>query len=82
MPHTGGSKSIDTLMDKKAENGIEPTRAEIFLLTHKKRVDGRPLDEDFAKAIDMINEKMSNTEGSADQPPHRVASVFSGPQYR
>ncbi|KAL3339316.1 hypothetical protein AABB24_028102 [Solanum stoloniferum] len=40
--------------------------------THK-RVDGRPLDDDSAKALEMINEKMSNSEGSTDQPPHRVA---------
>ncbi|KAH0637694.1 hypothetical protein KY290_017147 [Solanum tuberosum] len=64
MPHTGGSK---------AENGIEPTRAEIFLLTHKKCVDGRPLDDDSAKAIDMINERMTNNERSTDQPPQNVA---------
>ncbi|XP_049399793.1 uncharacterized protein LOC125869753 [Solanum stenotomum] len=73
MPHTGGSKSIATLMHEQAENGIEPTRAEIFLLTHKKRVDGRPLDDDSAKAIDMINERMTNNERSTDQPPHNVA---------
>ncbi|XP_049406184.1 uncharacterized protein LOC125869791 [Solanum stenotomum] len=71
MPHTGGSKSIATLMDEKVENGVEPTRAEVFVLTHKKRADGRPLDDDSAK--DMINEKMSNSEGPTDQPPHRVA---------
>ncbi|XP_070055886.1 uncharacterized protein [Nicotiana tomentosiformis] len=35
MPHTGGSKSIATLMNEQDVNGIEPTRAEIFLLTHK-----------------------------------------------
>ncbi|KAH0765129.1 hypothetical protein KY285_001000 [Solanum tuberosum] len=61
------------LSDKaKTSNGIEPTRAEVFLLTHKKRVDGRPLDDDLAKAIEMINEDISNSEGSTDQPPHRV----------
>ncbi|KAH0641993.1 hypothetical protein KY290_033597 [Solanum tuberosum] len=73
MPHTGGSKSIATLMHEQAENRIEPTRAEVFLLTHKKCVDGRPLDDDSAKAIDMINERMSNNERSTDQPPHNVA---------
>ncbi|XP_075108771.1 uncharacterized protein LOC107803178 isoform X3 [Nicotiana tabacum] len=34
-PHKGGFKSIATLMNELAVNGIEPTRAEIFLLTHK-----------------------------------------------
>ncbi|XP_059305280.1 uncharacterized protein LOC132056895 isoform X2 [Lycium ferocissimum] len=73
MPHTGGSKSIATLMDEKAENGIEPTRAQIFVLSHKKRKDGRPLDEDSASTIDMINERISNGERSTNQPPHSVA---------
>ncbi|XP_049399805.1 uncharacterized protein LOC125863874 [Solanum stenotomum] len=60
------------LFDKaKAENGVEPTRAEVFLLTHKKRADSRPMDDDSTK--DMINEKMSNSEGPTDQPPHHVA---------
>ncbi|MCD7464108.1 hypothetical protein HAX54_052094 [Datura stramonium] len=52
MPHTGGSKSIATLMQEK---------------------DGRPLEDDFAKTIDMINERMSNSERTNDQPPHSVA---------
>ncbi|KAH0655430.1 hypothetical protein KY285_030312 [Solanum tuberosum] len=73
MSRMGGSKSIATLINEQTSNGIEPTRAEIFLLNHKKRVDGRPLDDDSAKAIDKINEKMSNSEGSNDQPTHRVA---------
>ncbi|XP_070004611.1 uncharacterized protein [Nicotiana sylvestris] len=50
-PHTGGSKSIATLMNEQAVNGIEPTRVEIFLLTHKKRKDGRLLDDDSVKTI-------------------------------
>uniref|UniRef100_A0A1U7WMY8 Uncharacterized protein LOC104225509 n=1 Tax=Nicotiana sylvestris TaxID=4096 RepID=A0A1U7WMY8_NICSY len=51
MPHTGGSKSIATLMDEQAVNGIEPTRAQVFILTYTKRKDGRPLDDDSVKAI-------------------------------
>uniref|UniRef100_A0A1U7VB81 Uncharacterized protein LOC104214295 n=2 Tax=Nicotiana sylvestris TaxID=4096 RepID=A0A1U7VB81_NICSY len=73
MPHTGGSKSIATLMNEQAVNGIEPTRAEIFLLTHKKCKDGRPLDDDSVKTIEMINERMSNSERSTEQPPCSVA---------
>ncbi|KAH0700751.1 hypothetical protein KY284_014966 [Solanum tuberosum] len=68
MPHTGGSKSIVTLMDDQTANGREPTRAEIFLLPHKLLVDGGPLDDDSAKEI-----KRRNSEGSTDQLPHRVA---------
>ncbi|XP_019224815.1 PREDICTED: uncharacterized protein LOC109206446 [Nicotiana attenuata] len=73
MPHTGGSKSIATLMDEQDVNGIEPTRAKFFILTHKKRKDGRPLDDDSVKAIEMINERTRNSESSADQPPRSVA---------
>nr|XP_033509010.1 uncharacterized protein LOC104085055 isoform X2 [Nicotiana tomentosiformis] len=73
MPHTGGSKSIATLMDEQANNGIEPTRAKIFILTHKNRKDGRLLDEESAKAVDMMNERLRDTDGSNDQPPRSVA---------
>ncbi|XP_019255037.1 PREDICTED: uncharacterized protein LOC109233611 [Nicotiana attenuata] len=73
MPHTGGSKSIATLMDEQAVNGIEPTRAQVFILTHTKRKDGRPLDDDSVKAIEMINERTNNSESSTDQPPRAVA---------
>ncbi|XP_070014848.1 uncharacterized protein [Nicotiana sylvestris] len=82
MPHTGGSKSIATLMNEQAVNRIEPTQAEIFLLTHKKHKDGRPLDDDYVKTIwiyclfygqKMINERMSNSERSTEQTPRSVA---------
>nr|XP_018625592.1 uncharacterized protein LOC108944756 [Nicotiana tomentosiformis] len=73
MPHTGGSKSIATLMNEQDVNGIEPTRVEIFILTHKKRKDGRPLDDDSAKTIEMINERMSNSKRSTEQFSSSVA---------
>ncbi|XP_075106353.1 uncharacterized protein LOC107779128 isoform X2 [Nicotiana tabacum] len=73
IPHTGGSKSIATLIDEQAKNDIEPTRAEIFILTHKKRKDGRLLDEESAKAVDMMNERLGDTDGSNDQPLRSVA---------
>nr|XP_033512184.1 uncharacterized protein LOC104096812 isoform X2 [Nicotiana tomentosiformis] len=73
MPHIGGSKSIATLMDEQAVNGVGPTRAQVFLLTHTKCKDGRPLDDDSAKAIEIINERMNNSDSSTDQPPRSVA---------
>ncbi|MCE3215232.1 hypothetical protein HAX54_001411, partial [Datura stramonium] len=42
------------------------------LKDEQKRKDGRPLDDDSAKTIDMINEWISG-ERSTDQPPHSVA---------
>lgn len=73
MPHTGGSKSIGTLMSEKAKDGIEPTRAEVFILTHKKRKDGRPIDEESTKVLDLMQEKLSNEETSYDQHLESVA---------
>ncbi|XP_019234411.1 PREDICTED: uncharacterized protein LOC109214905 [Nicotiana attenuata] len=73
MPHTGRSKSVATLMDEQAVNRIEPTRAQVFILTHTKRKDGRPLDDDSVKAIEMLNERTNNSESSTDQPPRAVA---------
>nr|XP_009764378.1 PREDICTED: uncharacterized protein LOC104216110 isoform X1 [Nicotiana sylvestris]XP_009764379.1 PREDICTED: uncharacterized protein LOC104216110 isoform X1 [Nicotiana sylvestris]XP_009764380.1 PREDICTED: uncharacterized protein LOC104216110 isoform X1 [Nicotiana sylvestris]XP_009764382.1 PREDICTED: uncharacterized protein LOC104216110 isoform X1 [Nicotiana sylvestris]XP_009764383.1 PREDICTED: uncharacterized protein LOC104216110 isoform X1 [Nicotiana sylvestris]XP_009764384.1 PREDICTED: unch len=73
VPHIGGSKSIATLMDEQAKNGIEPTRAEIFILTYKKRKNGRLLDEESAKAVDMMNERLRDIDGSNDQPSRSVA---------
>ncbi|XP_070013948.1 uncharacterized protein [Nicotiana sylvestris] len=63
MPHTGGSKSIATLMDEQAVNGIEPTRAQVFILTYTKRKDGRPLDDDSVKAIVFGNDKSGYVRG-------------------
>ncbi|XP_075106356.1 uncharacterized protein LOC107779128 isoform X5 [Nicotiana tabacum] len=60
-------------MKNQAKNDIEPTRAEIFILTHKKRKDGRLLDEESAKAVDMMNERLGDTDGSNDQPLRSVA---------
>lgn len=80
MPHTGGSKSIGTLMSEKAKDGIEPTRAEVFILTHKKRKDGRPIDEESIKVLDQMQEKLSNEETSYEQHLDSVAwegDVFS-----
>nr|XP_016507842.1 PREDICTED: uncharacterized protein LOC107825493 [Nicotiana tabacum] len=73
MPHIGGSKSIATLMDEQAKNGIEPTRTETLILTHKKV---RMVDywmRSLAKAVDMMNERLRDTDESNDQPPCSVA---------
>ncbi|XP_070043602.1 uncharacterized protein [Nicotiana tomentosiformis] len=73
MPHIEGSKSIATLMDEQAKNGIEPTRAEILILTNKKV---RLVDywmRSLAKAVDMMNERLRDTDESNDQSPCSVA---------
>ncbi|XP_015163244.1 uncharacterized protein [Solanum tuberosum] len=73
MPHTGGSKSIATLMNEQAIDGIEPTRAKIYILTHIERRDGRPLDEESSNAADMMKEKLSNDEILEEQSHDSVA---------
>lgn len=60
-------------MAEKAKDGIKPTRAEIFILTHKKRKDGRPLDEESTKVVDMIQEKLNIGQTSKEQPIGSVA---------
>ncbi|XP_057446348.1 uncharacterized protein LOC130738390 isoform X2 [Lotus japonicus] len=43
------------------------------MLTHKKRKDGRPLDEESAKTVDMIQEKLNNGRTSSEQSDGSVA---------
>ncbi|TKY55804.1 transposase, Ptta/En/Spm, plant [Spatholobus suberectus] len=73
MPYTRRSKSIGTLMAEKAKDGIEPTRVEVFILTHRKRKDGRPLDEKSTKIMDMMQVKLNEGETSNKQPTGSVA---------
>ncbi|RYR67335.1 hypothetical protein Ahy_A03g013660 [Arachis hypogaea] len=55
------------------KDGIEPSRAEIFLKIHKRRKDGRPLDEESPKAVELIEEKLNNGELSNEESNNRVA---------
>ncbi|KAL3341364.1 hypothetical protein AABB24_025759 [Solanum stoloniferum] len=73
MAHTGVSKSIATLMNEQAIDGIEPTRAKIYIVTHTKRRDGRPLDEESSNAVDTMKEKLSNGEILEEQSHDSVA---------
>ncbi|MCD7452526.1 hypothetical protein HAX54_017281 [Datura stramonium] len=73
MPHTGGSKSIATLMNEQDVDGIEPTRAKVYILTHTKCKDGRPLDEESSNIVDMMKEKLSNGETPIEQLHGSVA---------
>ncbi|XP_020967536.1 uncharacterized protein LOC110266842 [Arachis ipaensis] len=56
-----------------AKDGIEPLRAEIFLKIHKRRKDGRPLDEESAKAVELIEENWNNGELSNEESNNGVA---------
>ncbi|KAG5631227.1 hypothetical protein H5410_002944, partial [Solanum commersonii] len=48
MPHKEGSRSIATLVDEQAENGIGAYTSTIFILDHKNCKDDRPLDKNYA----------------------------------
>ncbi|RYQ95486.1 hypothetical protein Ahy_B08g090800 [Arachis hypogaea] len=57
----------------RAKDGIEPSRVEIFLKIHKRRKDGRPLDEESAKTMKLIEEKLNNGELSNEESINGVA---------
>ncbi|XP_020208385.1 uncharacterized protein LOC109793330 isoform X2 [Cajanus cajan] len=80
MPHTRGSKSIGTLMVEKAIDGIEPTRAEIFILTHQRRKDGRPLDDVSAKIVEKAPEMPHMSFGAHESqlPTKSTATMKTG----
>ncbi|XP_055836098.1 uncharacterized protein LOC129904565 [Solanum dulcamara] len=73
MAHMGGSKSIATLMNEQAIDGIEPTRAKVYILTHTKCRDGRPLDGESSNVVDTMKEKLSNGETPKEQSHGSVA---------
>ncbi|KAK6936290.1 putative transposase, Ptta/En/Spm, plant [Dillenia turbinata] len=73
MPHTAGSKSIACLMAEKAKDGVEPSRAHIFIVTHKPRNDGRPIDEESAKKVKLMKRKLSKLPATIEQSKERVA---------
>ncbi|XP_016496509.1 uncharacterized protein LOC107815445 isoform X2 [Nicotiana tabacum] len=73
MPHTGGSKSIATLMNEKAIDGIEPTREEVYILTHTMRKDGKPPDEESSNTI--VHDANSGNKQATQAP--RMPSVTS-----
>ncbi|RYR74136.1 hypothetical protein Ahy_A02g008759 [Arachis hypogaea] len=55
-----------------AKDGIERSRAEIFLKIYKRLKDGRPLDEKSAKA-ELIEEKLNNDKLSNEEFNNGVA---------
>ncbi|XP_020088912.1 uncharacterized protein LOC109710609 [Ananas comosus] len=80
MPHTAGSKSFARLMAEKAKDGVEPSRAHIFIETHKPRKDGRSLDEESAQNINSMKQKMEKLPNSVECGNRRVAwegDIFS-----
>ncbi|KAL9230665.1 hypothetical protein vseg_005988 [Gypsophila vaccaria] len=52
-PHCAGRQSFAQLRAKKTINGVEPSRAQIFIETHKDRKirDKKKIDEVSAKVV-------------------------------
>ncbi|KAK6926427.1 putative transposase, Ptta/En/Spm, plant [Dillenia turbinata] len=73
MPHTAGSKSFACLMAEKAKDGVEPSRAHIFIETHKPRKNGRPINEESAKKVKLMKKKLSELPATMEQSTERVA---------
>uniref|UniRef100_A0A3Q7GXT8 Uncharacterized protein n=1 Tax=Solanum lycopersicum TaxID=4081 RepID=A0A3Q7GXT8_SOLLC len=65
-------KSANMVVDE-AIDGIEPTRAKVYILTLTKRKDDRPLDEESSNIVNMMKEKLSNGETSEEQSHDNVA---------
>ncbi|KAG1368040.1 putative ovule protein [Cocos nucifera] len=66
MAHIARSKSFAHLMAKKAKDGVEPLRVEIFIETHKQRKDGRPIDSESAQKIEKLSNNQHNDEEFRD----------------
>ncbi|MCD7469865.1 hypothetical protein HAX54_009179 [Datura stramonium] len=56
-----------------ATDGIESTRAKVYILTHTKHNDGRPLDKESTNTVDKMKEKLSNGETPIEQLHGSVA---------
>ncbi|GKV24436.1 hypothetical protein SLEP1_g34048 [Rubroshorea leprosula] len=68
-----GSKSFARIREEermKRPDGKEPTRAELYILTHTRRKDGQPVDEiaaaNIAKLRELATKKQNGSECSDD----------------
>ncbi|XP_056697171.1 uncharacterized protein [Spinacia oleracea] len=74
MAHTGGSKSFACYADDKTINGATPSRAMVFLDTHKERkIVPTPMDEKSKQAVELINGKLSKLPNGVEETNGKVA---------
>nr|CAD1829984.1 unnamed protein product [Ananas comosus var. bracteatus] len=66
MPHTAGSKSFARLTAEKTKDRAEPSRAHIFIETHKPCKDGRPIDNESLGKVNLIMEKIEKLSNSTE----------------
>ncbi|KAH9616139.1 hypothetical protein KSS87_014649 [Heliosperma pusillum] len=75
MPHCAGRRSFAQLRADKTIDGVEPSRAQIFIDTHKDRKtrDKRKLDEESAKAIESMKEKLDELPNGIEKMDGKIA---------
>ncbi|KAJ8437347.1 hypothetical protein Cgig2_009687 [Carnegiea gigantea] len=67
MVHTVRLKSFARVIVKKTVNGVKPSRAHVYVDTHKDRkTRPAPMDEKSKQAMDMINENLSQLRGGKE----------------
>ncbi|GMI87906.1 hypothetical protein HRI_002459900 [Hibiscus trionum] len=79
--HSSGTKSYARICEEernKRPDGKEPTRAELYILTHTRK-NGQPVDETAAKLISKIREqeaKKQNTSQCSDESNDTLCQVM------
>ncbi|GMI70634.1 hypothetical protein HRI_000732700 [Hibiscus trionum] len=79
--HSTGTKSYARICEEernKRPDGKEPTRAELYILTHTRK-NGQPVDETAAKLISKIREqeaKKQNTSQCSDESNDTLCQVM------
>ncbi|KAE8727245.1 Detected protein of unknown function [Hibiscus syriacus] len=79
--HSSGTKSYARICEEernKRPDGKEPTRAELYILTHTRK-DGQPVDETASKLISKIREqeaKKQNNSRCSDESNDTLCQVM------
>ncbi|TYG84139.1 hypothetical protein ES288_D01G225900v1 [Gossypium darwinii] len=83
--HSSGTKSYARICEEeqnKRPDGKEPTRAELYILTHTRK-NGQPVDDTAAKLISKIHEqeaKKQNTSQCSDESNDTLCQVMGEEQ--
>ncbi|KAK9732783.1 hypothetical protein RND81_04G021800 [Saponaria officinalis] len=75
MPHCAGRQSFAQLRTKKTIDSVESSRAQIFIDTHKDRKtrDKKSIDEESAKAVEKMKEKLGKLPNGIEQMNGKIA---------
>ncbi|OMO75205.1 hypothetical protein CCACVL1_16302 [Corchorus capsularis] len=76
--HTAGSKSFARIREEekaRRPGGKEPSRAELYILTHTRK-DGQPVDDAAAEIIAKLREKASQRETVSGESNNSQDTLF------